>query len=82
MKENPKRFNITWRENSASYGVSIPNFDGGEVVLASEYDKVAAALREAVGHLEYCSYGDSWERECADEEGLPDKLSKILEEIV
>jgi hypothetical protein len=23
------------------------------------------ALKEAKGHLEYCGYGDAWERECA-----------------
>ena len=24
-------------------------------------------LDEAVDHLNYCGYGDSWERECAEE---------------
>lgn len=32
-------------------------------------DKIIAqlveALEEAKDHLEYCNYGDSWERECA-----------------
>lgn len=30
------RFNITWRDGA--YKVSVPNYDGGEVVTADEYD--------------------------------------------
>jgi len=41
---------------------------------------------EAANHLEYCSYGDNYERECARDDKLPKrvnsmviKLSSILE---
>lgn len=37
------------------------------------------ALKAAIDHLEYCGYGDSWERECAEESGLPNKLSKAMD---
>lgn len=41
--------------------------------------EVTSALADAVSHLEYCGYGDSWERECARDDGLPDRLASILE---
>lgn len=38
------------------------------------------ALTEAGYHLDYCSYGDSRERECAEEAELPEQIVKALEE--
>lgn len=35
------------------------------------------ALEEAEGHLDYCGYGDSWERECAGD--LQQRLTDVLE---
>lgn len=37
------------------------------------------ALTDAKDHLEYCGYGDSWERECADAAKLPKKIEDALE---
>lgn len=37
-----------------------------------------AALEAAHAHLEYCGYGDSWERECAVEEKLDQKITDAL----
>jgi hypothetical protein len=37
------------------------------------------ALKEAREHLEYCNYGDTWERECAREDKLPEKIKKAEE---
>ncbi len=37
------------------------------------------ALNEAVSHLVYSNYGDSWERECAEHSKLPDRLDAVLE---
>ena len=37
------------------------------------------ALREAKEHLEYCGYGDKWERECAKEAGLEKKLEAAID---
>lgn len=36
-------------------------------------------LGEAVAHLDYTGYGDSWERECADASKLPERLDAVLE---
>lgn len=37
------------------------------------------ALKAAKEHLEYTSYGDSWERECAGEAQLAELLNFIME---
>ena len=37
------------------------------------------ALSDAKDHLEYCGYGDSWERECAIDDGLPKLIDEALE---
>ena len=36
------------------------------------------ALQEASDHLDYCGYGDHWERECATEAKLPQKIEAAL----
>ena len=36
------------------------------------------ALDEAITHLDYCGYGDSYERECAKENNLPERLEAAL----
>ena len=40
--------------------------------------KLLKALVAARSHLEYCGYGDSWERECADASKLPEALDKAV----
>lgn len=54
------RFEITWHGdgcgNFAGYKVSIPEFDGGEVVTADEYDRIHAALVEAHRQLSLHDY--------------------------
>jgi hypothetical protein len=44
----------------------------------SHFESIAVelleALKSAVEHLEYCGYGDSWERGCANHDKLPEKL--------
>lgn len=37
------------------------------------------ALHDAYTHLEYCGYGDKWERVCAMSDHMPTKLEKALE---
>ncbi len=39
------------------------------------------ALEEAEDHLEYCGWGDSYERECARNEKLPEKIREALESV-
>lgn len=36
-------------------------------------------LLEAEKHLEFCGYGDSYERECAIDEKLPERIRYVLE---
>lgn len=36
------------------------------------------ALTDASSHLEYCGYGDKWERECAREQKLEEKIIAAL----
>jgi hypothetical protein len=36
------------------------------------------ALKAASEHLDYCGYGDSWERECAQASKLPEKIEAAL----
>lgn len=37
------------------------------------------ALFEAKDHLEYCNYGDAWERECAIDDGLREKIESAID---
>lgn len=38
-------------------------------------------LDEARRHLEYCGYGDAWERECAEHAELPSRLADAIAEL-
>lgn len=42
--------------------------------------KLLNALEMAHNHLEYCGYGDQWERECARESKLPARIEQVIEE--
>lgn len=39
-------------------------------------------LRDAAEHLNYCGYGDKWERECAKEGKLQERIESALQEYV
>ena len=41
-------------------------------------DALREALRAAEQHLEYCGYGDRWERECARSAKLPEQIVDAL----
>lgn len=38
-------------------------------------------IREMADHLDYCGYGDSWERECAVYSKLPERVSALMEKL-
>jgi hypothetical protein len=38
-------------------------------------------LKEAYGHLEYCGWGDSWERECVQATKLPERIEEMLKRL-
>jgi len=42
------------------------------------YDDLLKALILAKKHLDYCDYGDEWERECAKENKLSDKIQQAI----
>ncbi len=35
-------------------------------------------IRDMASHLDYCGYGDNWERECADASKLPERVAALL----
>ena len=41
-------------------------------------DTLLKALIAARGHLDYCGYGDGWERECAEEQGLEKQIEAAI----
>ena len=41
--------------------------------------ELVEALKSAQAHLKYCGYGDVWERECAESDGLEPNIEKALE---
>jgi hypothetical protein len=48
--------------------------------MASKLEKqLTKALRAASDHLDYCGYGDKWERECAEAEKLSEKIEAALD---
>lgn len=41
-------------------------------------NQLADALEQASSHLDYCGYGDAWERECAEAAGLEKTIADAL----
>lgn len=41
------------------------------------YEELQAAFQEAYTHLDYCGFGDMWERECARDSGLIARLTAV-----
>ena len=42
-------------------------------------DEANALIVELYEHLEYCGWGDNWERQCAYARGLPDRVEAYIE---
>ena len=42
--------------------------------------KLLAVLKKAQTHLEYCGYGDTYEKECAMAEKLPEQIADVIKE--
>jgi len=66
--------------------IAVQHVEDAKTVIQQRNDLLAAAIRlnavlkKAREHLEYCGYGDSYERACAQDEGLPEKISGALAE--
>lgn len=59
------RFSVDWHPSPVNaYTLSIPNFDGGEVVLASEYDKLRAQRDMLLAALDKISERDPQSSAC------------------
>lgn len=52
-----------------------------KVIPLEEYILLAKLFQEAVAHLEYCGYGDNYERECADADKLPQRLERMSKRV-
>lgn len=48
-----------------------------KVIPLTEYKKLAELFQEALAHLEFCGYGDTYERECARDDKLPQRLKHM-----
>lgn len=48
-----------------------------KVIDFAEYKKLALLFQEAVGHLEFCGYGDEYEHGCAKDDKLPQRLERM-----
>lgn len=49
-----------------------------EQQLRDQIDQLRKALQAASDHLDYCGYGDRWERECAQEMKLREEIETAL----
>jgi hypothetical protein len=47
--------------------------------LRAALTQTREALSDARDHLDYCGWGDSWERECAKAQGLEPKVDAALD---
>lgn len=74
LVEVSKEFGQTEQLRERIRGIVI-----GEMNERSKLEKeLYEALQAAQCHLEYCGYGDSWERECASEQKLEQKIQNAL----
>ena len=46
--------------------------------MKKELQHILHTMKEVNDHLDYCGWGDSWERECATAQKLPEKWEKAL----
>jgi len=70
-------------ELGSGYGYSTAWFakavkeNGGGVVHHTVWDDQLS--KQAQEHLDYCGYGDRWERECADAAKLPNVIQSAIQ---
>jgi hypothetical protein len=77
---------VTWVCRKCSSGsprwVSFDNAEVNRIAREAKEKRRKAnptlrdLLSEAYDHLEYCGWGDSWERECAGD--LPERIAKAI----
>lgn len=90
IEELAKRLGITTQTLRAKMRENNPSglgwdtkeqLDGVIEVLQQDQliKKLYEALHASYSHHSYCGFGDSWERECAEAQGLEDKITDALE---
>ncbi len=79
--ELPENYEIRDKPASEAHVLTMARALEAEKQLAAK-DAVIAKLEDALyaasRHLNYCGWGDSWERECADEQGIPEQVEQAL----
>lgn len=48
------------------------------MISKEQLSQILEALKAASDHLDYCGYGDSWERECAQASKLEERVASAL----
>lgn len=67
-------FDCPWRRNSLRGWLG----DKDARYWRSVARELGEVLEAAKAHLEFCSYGDAWERECARASKLPERIEDAL----
>lgn len=49
------------------------------ILIKEDFNQILSALESAYNHLNYCGWGDTWERECAKDSKLPEQIEKALD---
>ena len=66
-------------ETDEEYAVRISSLKDAKIKkLENVNTDLLEALESASEHLDYCGYGDRWEKECAYADKLPEKIEKAI----
>lgn len=74
MSYTPKQLRDWYKRSPNS--IYLTNVEAREIMLG--YATALELLKESYDHHEYCGWGDTWERECARDSKLPERIQKAL----
>ena len=67
------------QETSEAIATATSYQEALKIALAmTSVEPLHAALHAAKAHLDWCGYGDKWERECARHQKLPELIDSTL----
>lgn len=84
MKRAEPKSRICWRVYDFAVDAKAPDAAPAPSAAPEAIGKdglastLADALRDAEQHLSFCGYGDRYERECAYEQKLPEKIEAAI----